>query len=48
MTYRRIAYYRNILVAALDYLAAKGTPRTPSDLMKHAMRLDPIGRPLQP
>jgi DNA-binding transcriptional LysR family regulator len=36
LTSRRIASYRNILVAAPDYLAANGRPRTPSDLMKHA------------
>ena len=36
LTSRRIASYRNILVAAPGYLAANGTPRTPSDLMKHA------------
>jgi DNA-binding transcriptional LysR family regulator len=36
LTSRKLASYRNILVAAPDYLAAHGKPRTPSDLMKHA------------
>jgi DNA-binding transcriptional LysR family regulator len=33
---RRMASYRNFLVAAPSYLAARGTPQTPADLMNHA------------
>ena len=36
LTSRRIASYRNLLVAAPSYLAAHGKPRTPADLLKHA------------
>lgn len=36
LTSRKIASYRNLLVAAPDYLAAHGTPRTPTDLFDHA------------
>ena len=36
LTSRRIASYRNILVAAPSYLATNWTPRPPSDLLKHA------------
>ncbi|MER2267775.1 LysR family transcriptional regulator [Methylobacterium oxalidis] len=36
LTTRRIAAYRNRLVAAPSYLAARGTPRMPADLMAHA------------
>lgn len=33
---RKIAAYRNLLVAAPSYLATYGTPRTPADLKQHA------------
>jgi DNA-binding transcriptional LysR family regulator len=36
LTTRRIAGYRNRLVAAPAYLAARGTPETPADLADHA------------
>lgn len=36
LTSRRIASYRNLLLAAPSYLAAHGTPRTPTDLLQHA------------
>lgn len=36
LTTRRIASYRNLLVAAPGYLAARGAPRTPADLLRHA------------
>lgn len=36
LTARKIASYRNLLVAAPAYLQAHGKPRTPEDLKKHA------------
>jgi DNA-binding transcriptional LysR family regulator len=36
LTSRRIATYRNLLVAAPSYLSKHGRPRTPADLGKHA------------
>lgn len=36
LTARRIASYRNLLVAAPSYIAARGKPRTPADLKRHA------------
>lgn len=36
LTSRKIASYRNLLVASPDYLAEHGKPRTPSDLAHHA------------
>lgn len=36
LTTRKIASYRNLLVAAPSYLAAHGTPQTPADLVNHA------------
>lgn len=36
LTTRRIARYRNLLVAAPGYLDAHGTPETPADLTAHA------------
>lgn len=33
---RKLASYRNVLVAAPGYLAAQGRPRTPDDLKKHS------------
>lgn len=36
LTTRKIASYRNLLVAAPSYLAAHGTPRRPADLIQHA------------
>ena len=36
LTAKRMASYRNILVAAPGYLDAHGQPRTPADLMDHA------------
>jgi DNA-binding transcriptional LysR family regulator len=36
LTSRRIASYRNLLVAAPGYLAKHGSPRTPDDLLDHA------------
>ncbi|GEO99910.1 LysR family transcriptional regulator [Methylobacterium haplocladii] len=36
LTTRRIASYRNLLVASPGYLSAHGTPRAPDDLMQHA------------
>lgn len=33
---RKLASYRNLLVAAPSYLASHGKPRTPDDLKKHA------------
>lgn len=35
-TSRKIASYRNLLVAAPSYLSRHGKPRTPADLAKHA------------
>ena len=35
LTTRKIASYRNLLVAAPAYLAAHGTPQTPAELMRH-------------
>ncbi|WP_160000617.1 LysR family transcriptional regulator, partial [Roseomonas sp. 18066] len=36
LTLRRIAGYRNLLVAAPSYLATAGVPQSPDDLSKHA------------
>ncbi len=36
LTARKIASYRNLLVAAPSYIAAHGKPRTPDDLKAHA------------
>lgn len=36
LTVRKIATYRNILVAAPSYLAGRGTPGTPSELEHHS------------
>jgi DNA-binding transcriptional LysR family regulator len=36
LTSRRIASYRNLLVASSSYLAKHGKPRTPADLENHA------------
>jgi DNA-binding transcriptional LysR family regulator len=36
LTSRKIASYRNLLVAAPSYLSRHGKPRTPADLAKHA------------
>ncbi|CAO4186096.1 Transcriptional regulator [Methylorubrum aminovorans] len=36
LTIRKIASYRNLLVASPGYLSARGTPRKPADLMQHA------------
>lgn len=36
LTARRLATYRNLLVAAPGYLAAHGAPETPADLLRHA------------
>jgi len=36
LTARKIAGYRNLLVAAPAYLSARGKPRTPEDLRHHA------------
>lgn len=36
LTARRLASYRNLLVAAPDYLAERGAPEKPADLMDHA------------
>lgn len=36
LTTRRLASYRNLLVAAPDYLASRGAPETPAALMAHA------------
>jgi DNA-binding transcriptional LysR family regulator len=36
LTSRKLASYKNLLVASPDYLAAHGKPRTPTDLMNHA------------
>ncbi|WP_336490813.1 LysR family transcriptional regulator [Methylobacterium nigriterrae] len=36
LTARRLASYRNLLVAAPSYLAAHGTPQAPTDLVDHA------------
>lgn len=33
---RKLASYRNLLVAAPSYLASRGKPRTPDDLKKHS------------
>jgi len=35
LTARRIASYRNVLIAAPRYLEARGRPRTPADLKNH-------------
>lgn len=36
LTARRLASYKNLLVASPAYLAANGKPRTPNDLLKHS------------
>jgi DNA-binding transcriptional LysR family regulator len=36
LTIRKIASYRNLLVASPGYLSAHGTPRKPAELMQHA------------
>lgn len=36
LTARRVASYRNVLVASAGYVAAYGEPRTPADLARHA------------
>lgn len=36
LTARKIASYRNLLVASPGYLAAHGTPEVPADLLRHA------------
>jgi DNA-binding transcriptional LysR family regulator len=36
LTAKRIASYRNILIAAPSYLDARGRPRTPAELKEHA------------
>ncbi|GJD57724.1 LysR family transcriptional regulator [Methylobacterium dankookense] len=36
LTIRKLAGYRNLLVAAPDYLAARGAPAAPADLAGHA------------
>ena len=35
LTTRKIAAYRSVLVAAPGYLSARGTPKTPAELMQH-------------
>jgi DNA-binding transcriptional LysR family regulator len=39
---RHLADWTNVLVAAPDYIAARGTPRTPADLAGHALLGLPI------
>ncbi|RZZ90211.1 LysR substrate-binding domain-containing protein [Pseudoxanthomonas winnipegensis] len=36
LTARRLGAYRSLLVASPDYLAQRGVPRTPTDLLGHA------------